>query len=433
MELNYSQPKIFTGGVDITTWSLLSSKDKKEALSKKWYLYYSYRNPKTGRLKRQVNIKAGANYYKDKKSRYFILSKLRESLEYVLSKGFNPYKDNSSLAAFIEQKLLMKDTGTNKQEKLVEKPVILEKVTPITPIYSIKSALDLTFQIKSKTQGEYSHGNFKSRINRLIKWLKEEEKVDLEQDISIINKRLIIKYLNTILQTTSSRNRNNTRTDISSLFQTLEDNEVIQDNFIKKINVLRTVPKRNKTYTPTQEKEIFDYLNEHQAVLYLFVQFVSYNYLRPVEVCRLRIGDLDLKDKKLYVRAKNKLVKTKIIPDILIRQLPDISHLNKEDFLFTPERIGGVWDTKENNKRDFFSKQFKKVKDHFGLGKEYGLYSFRHTFITKLYKEMAKTGTPLEVKSKLQLITGHADMKALEFYLRDIDAVLPEDYSNLLK
>ena len=107
--------------------------------------------------------------------------------------------------------------------------------------------------------------------------------------------------------------------------------------------------------------------------------------------------------------------------------------MDKEFFLFTPDTIGGLWDTIENSKRDFFTKRFKKIKDHFGLGKDYGLYSFRHTFITKLYKEMAKTATPFEVKSKLQLITGHATMQALELYLRDIDAVLPDDYSNLLK
>jgi len=31
------------------------------------------------------------------------------------------------------------------------------------------------------------------------------------------------------------------------------------------------------------------------------------------------------------------------------------------------------------------------------------------------------------------LITGHTDMTALEKYLRDIDAELPQDYSELLK
>mgnify|MGYP000698791752 CR=1 FL=1 len=431
MELNYSEPKIYTGGVDVNTWSKLSIKEKKQALSKKWYVYYSYRNPKTGKLKRQTNIKAGANFYKDKKSRLHILSKLQQSLQFVLSKGFYPYEDNSSLAEFIEKLLIKDDIEIIKKDEIIENqtsPVI----EPIIPINTIESAFNLALSIKVKVQTENSFNNFKGRIDRFLKWLAKEN-ISLKSDISTINKGIVIRYLNTVLQASSPRNRNNTRTDISSLFQTLENNEIIQDNFIKKINVLKAVPERNKTYTPTEEKEIFSYLKKNDAILYLFVQFVSYNYLRPIEVCRLKIGDLDLKDKKLYVKAKNKLVKIKIIPDILIEQLPDISNLNQEDYLFTPDKIGGEWDTKENNKRDYFTKQFKKVKDHFGLNKNYGLYSFRHTFITKLYKEMAKTATPLEVKSKLQLITGHADIKALEHYLRDIDAVLPEDYSKLLK
>ena len=37
-----------------------------------------------------------------------------------------------------------------------------------------------------------------------------------------------------------------------------------------------------------------------------------------------------------------------------------------------------------------------------------------------------------EAKSNLLPITGHSTMTALEKYLRDIDAELPEDYSRLL-
>lgn len=434
MKLNYSEPKIFTGGVDIGAWSKLSKKDKKEALSKNWYVYYSFRDPITGKLKRQTNIKAGVNLYKDKRSRIHILTQLKESLEYVLSKGFNPYEDNSSLAEFIENLLSPEKSEIKNTPTQEETPLHLEKKTvQKTPIlHPINTSFDLALDTKSKVLSGISYQNFKNRIERFKKWLNEEGH-DLKEDISIINKKLVIQYLNTVLQATSPRNRNNTRTDISSLFQTLEDNEIIENNFVKKINVLKSVPERNKTYTTTEQKDIFKYLKKHDTVLYLFVQFISYNFLRPVEVCRLKIGDIDLIDKKIYVRAKNKPVKIKIIPDILIKQLPDLSKLNKNDFLFTPNEIGGEWESKENNKRDYFSKQFKKVKDHFGLGKDYGLYSFRHTFITKLYKEMAKTATPFEVKSKLKLITGHVTMDALELYLRDIDAVLPEDYSKLLK
>ena len=110
-----------------------------------------------------------------------------------------------------------------------------------------------------------------------------------------------------------------------------------------------------------------------------------------------------------------------------------MSKFNKDHFLFTPYEIGGEWIATENNRRDNFSKRFKTVvKDHFKLGADYGMYSFRHTFITKLYRELRKNYSPFETKSRLMLITGHSTMTALEQYLRDIDAELPEDYSHML-
>ena len=189
----------------------------------------------------------------------------------------------------------------------------------------------------------------------------------------------------------------------------------------------------HRCYTPKQVEDIDRYLKKNDPVLHLFIQFISYNFLRPIEVCRLKVGDLDITDRKLYVRAKNKAVKIKIIPEILLDELPALSQMDREHSLFTPTEIGGVWDSGEMNKRTYFTGRFKKVKEHFKLGKDYGLYSFRHTHITKLYREMAKTMTPLEVKSNLMLITGHTTQTALEKYLRDIDAVLPEDYSELLR
>ena len=127
-------------------------------------------------------------------------------------------------------------------------------------------------------------------------------------------------------------------------------------------------------------------------------------------------------------------MKTKIIPQILLDDLPDLSKLNPDDILFTPDKIGGKWETDETNKRDYFSKRFKKVvKDPFKLGKDYGLYSFRHTYITKVYRALMEDSSPFEAKSKLMLITGHTSMIALEKYLRDIDAELPPDFSEMLK
>ena len=55
--------------------------------------------------------------------------------------------------------------------------------------------------------------------------------------------------------------------------------------------------------------------------------------------------------------------------------LPDLSKLDKESFLFTPEKLGGFWDAKETNRRDHFSKRFRRVvKEHFKLNKWIYIY-----------------------------------------------------------
>jgi integrase len=108
--------------------------------------------------------------------------------------------------------------------------------------------------------------------------------------------------------------------------------------------------------------------------------------------------------------------------------------MNPDHYLFTPNGYAMECETKENNRRDYFSKRFYEVvKKKFELDKDYSLYSFRHTYITRLYRKLRETNTPQVAKSNLMLITGHSTVAALDKYLRDIDAELPEDYSHLLK
>jgi integrase len=392
---NFSDPKIYDANGD---------------LSKRWYVYFSFRDS-TGLLKKQTPIYGEANSFKTKQERYEILNAYRKSLKKLLDEGLSPYEDNEKTLETISVKPVLQTTQEKEQSSI-----------------AISDAFATAVAIKQSVLSKTSFPGFNSNVKRFEKWLLAKGLAN----ILAITKKTVIEYLNEVLENTSPRTRNNTRIDLGSLFQTLEDNEIIPENFIKKINVLKATPERNKTYTNTLQTDIYKYMEENDKILLLFVKFISYNYLRPIEVCRLQVGDLDLVDRKLYVRAKNCPVKTKIIPEILINELPDLSKMDKNHSLFTPFGIGGEWETSETDKRDYFSKRFKKVKDHFKLGKDYGLYSFRHTFITKLYSEFAKTMTPNEAKSKLMLITGHNTMDALEKYLRDIDAVLPEDYSSFL-
>lgn len=296
----------------------------------------------------------------------------------------------------------------------------------------LREAFNFGLQLKAKLVSERTIRDYKSKVDNFIKWIKENHP-SLEQ-IHQLNKNIVTEFLNAVLVKTSARNRNNYRTDLGSILQVLEDNDIIPINFIKKIPVLKSIPQKHKTYTQAEQENIFEYLVEKDPILLLYIKFISYGFLRPIEVCRLKVKNINLTDKTIQFKAKNRLLKTKMIPQILLDDLPDLSELKKESILFTPEQLGAKWKTTVDNRRDYFSKRFKKVvKDHFGLGTDYGLYSFRHTYITKLYRAFREKLSPFEAKSKLMLITGHTTMQALEKYLRDIDAELPEDYSEMLK
>ncbi|KGO84424.1 hypothetical protein Q763_01385 [Flavobacterium beibuense F44-8] len=391
----YGGPTIYDGGGD---------------LNRRWYVYYSFRNPETGKLERQPPIYADLDNYNTVKERLLRARALCKSVKLILEEGFNPYTpepDNSILSGQSDKE----PVNINSAKKVAE-------------------AIDFALAYAKNLHSESSYNDFKSRITRFRDWLVDSKPATAKMnEIESID---AIGFLNDILQRTSPRNRNNTRAALSSLYKILKNNQIVKENIIEGIDILKSSPKKNKTYTKQQEEDILKLMAEKDKHLLLFVKFISINMLRPVEVCRLQKKDIHIIDKILKVRAKNQPVKTKIIPDILLQDIPDLTPFKNTDFIFTPNGVG-EWDAKEVNRRNHFGKRFKIIKDELGLGEEYGLYSFRHTYITRIYRELRKELTPFESKSRLMLITGHSTMDALEKYLRDIDAELPDDYSYLIK
>ena len=222
---------------------------------------------------------------------------------------------------------------------------------------------------------------------------------------------------------------------MSALFTILETKlNIIDRNFIKDITNEKTKAKTDRTFTRLELTNIVNWLRDNDPYLLLYIKFVAYNFLRPIEVNRLKVKDINLQDGLLYFKAKNKPLKTKRIPSIFIEDIKAINlHLyDKEFYLFTPNNKPKLWDIKATSRRDYFSKRFKKVKDKFNLGLEYGLYSFRHSFITNLFKYLrtVENKTYSQTIEVLQPITGHESKEALEKYIHTIDANIPDDWSD---
>jgi len=267
LKKQYTAPKIYHGG-------------KNFDLSKRWYVYYSYSHPeligKNGNpvMVRQPPITMSINKnYKTKQERLFHLGIVSEVLLELLKEGSSPYKGEMEL---------------NNQS--------LE--------YTAVAALDYALDLKNSTLSETSKPDYRSRCNQFKKYLEKKNLAD--KSILSITREVVNTYLEGIVKASSARNRNNTRIVLSALFGELDDSRIIPRNFIETIKVLDTKSASHDTYPLEVLEGLFAFMKEKDPLLLLFVQFVSYNFLRPIEVCRLRLKDIILSQKLLTVRTKNK-------------------------------------------------------------------------------------------------------------------------------
>ena len=222
MKRNYSVPKIYTANGD---------------LKKRWYVYFSYRNPKTGKLKRVTPFYGEANKYKTKEDRLFVLSAYRKKILELLKKGYNPFEDNIELYQKQQEIAKSKTVATQPTGPFVptENPVVDNHSNVATHQKTIKEAFDFALTLKKNLVSNTTYNSYNSRSKAFqIFVAKNFPNVTY---INQLTKNMVVEFLNGILLKNSARSRNNCRIDLGSLLQTLEDNEIIVSNFIKNIPV----------------------------------------------------------------------------------------------------------------------------------------------------------------------------------------------------
>lgn len=375
------------------------SEEEKKHLTRKglrWYVYFDFIDPKTDTFKRQTPITSGINRnFPDFDSRLFAVKELKNEVLDQLKSGYNPYEDDEQ----------------EDQFKLI-------------------SSLEFALRNKENKVGRRTFTGYEKSVKAFIEWLKNDGKSNL--DVKNCNKKVLVRFLDHISKTATNRTRNNYRSDLSAVFSILVDQEYITKNPVENVKREATAEKRDPNYSDKQVLEITDYLKEDRVMI-IFIYFVSYMFWRPKENCRLKVKDVNLEERKITTFIKQGKIKTKLIPEILIEDLREyLKGADPEDYVFTPEGTG-KWDRALDGRRSYFTLKYKRLKKIMGVDPKFTIYSFRHYYITKVFKNILK-----EVKQEdkaisiLSKITGHTS-KAVWEYIHYTDASLPEDYSKYLK
>jgi len=174
-------------------------------------------------------------------------------------------------------------------------------------------------------------------------------------------------------------------------------------------------------FTVKQVQDIIDYTKTHRKPPYLtLLLMIYYTHMRPTEICRLQVKDVDMDARMIYLKASKS--KTRIARKVPI-DIPMYKHfINtgidfkderiKEKYFFSYHgnaRIGYVGDRMYNHKNMTYG--FKKMLDDLGLDRNFSKYHLKHVHEI-VYEGMSFA----EVQSK----NGHTLSKTTEVYLRDL-------------
>ena len=196
---------------------------------------------------------------------------------------------------------------------------------------------------------------------------------------------------------------------------------------------LRVSAPNNETgkYPPLTHAEktaVFEYYKKANPNYYLYILFVYYTCIRPAELHRLKIENIDLEKKTIFVPwydSKNGLSAYVQLLQPLIDAIlaSNILKSPKSHFLFNQKWMP----SKENYDGDYSSKYWLKHKDRIGLPEKKSMYGLKHSFNVD-YIENNKKNIDWEW---LRRHNRHADQKITQRYISGLTAYFIDETKNL--
>ncbi len=368
---------------------------------------------------KQFVEKKNINRIKTVKGRLKAANNLRRAVKRLLQDGFDPYKykeETRKQKAAVAQKKLKKTQLTQKK-------------------FTAGESFILAYDQKATTWAESTRDSNKIYLNSFLSFLRENSLYNA--DISEINKQVITVYISGLQKKTgepqTNTSKNNHRRFLFGIYTQLKQNDIVKYNVIEDIQVLKKKVKKNKPFSKQLLINVLNYTKENDLYLYEYIRFMWYSFLRPVEITRIKVKNISIPDNTIEIKTKTEqrtyILITAPVKEYL--QSLDLQSCGPEMFLFSKFGKPSYWKTeKEKSREDFFGRRFKKVKNHFGLDQNYGVYSFRHTAALSLYYKLISDGnSTYQAQLKIQEIMRHKDLNVTKVYLRDIGGELPKDWS----
>ena len=378
-------------------------------LSKKWFVYYSVRDPRTDKMER-FKDHVGLSH-PDESVRRERADKIIQELTVKLKKGWTPFLDDTE--AIYEDQLQYKH---------------------VADIYGTQKAANATFRMfasqyieekKKEKLEEKTIQTYVSKLRMLTVW-SEANKGQI--DITAFDNALILEFFNYLVnkKKLATGTINDYRQIISSAFDFIKDQGKISENPV--YNIPSGVDK-DMAPRPVAEWdiEIFrEAITKNDPQLWMAIEFETYCFLRPGKELRLlKIGDIDFARGLINVdrfRAKTNRERYATIPRHFMLKLRNIYQLqkyNRDYYVFGKEYKPGLTPLGKNNLKN----RFNGFRTRLNMPDSYKLYSWKHT------------GNSLAADSDINMLAlrdqnGHTSVQTTEIYLKHKLGVVNKEIQN---
>lgn len=319
-------------------------------------------------------------------------------------------------------RLLLKGYGMKSQEPKEPPPASVPK----PEILTTRKAWERAVEIKKMETGKRNNANYNSSSNVFYIWLKESEREN--KPISELESTDIYAFLDWLKEVrgVGNQTRNNYLVYVRACLNALVKRKIIQDNPSEGISDLLTTGTRNIPFTTEEMEKLNNHLKHNQPDLYNFTRFIYYGFMRPIELVRLKVKHIDLKNRIILTRAgmtKNR----KQMPVVITSQLLPVIESMKLDqypgewYVFSRDLLPGDKQIWRNRVSELHTEVLRELEMYNG---ELTMYSWKHTGNCNAYR------AGVDIKS-LQMQNRHHNLEMTEKYLSSLGLRISKELKNL--
>lgn len=274
----------------------------------------------------------------------------------------------------------------------------------------LDTALDLFLKEKLREIRPDTRRVYKSQVSMFMTWLNANNLDGVYvKHFSSINADDYLTHQFVELGK-SSCTYNNYLTFFRGLFNWFIDKGYCDHNPFSKLKRKKEEEKKRDVIPPEWDFQIMDYCRKNDPSLALICMLVYSSFIRPAEICRIKIKDIHLDKSAIYIpgeNAKNTHARWATLTPDTCQMITDLGILDFDPdwyMVSTFLRPG----TKKKETRDI-DKHWTKMRKIISLPSNYQLYSYRDTGIMWL----KESGVPDYLIVKL---TGHIKTDMLQKY-----------------